>query len=264
MQLGQTNITFEHYPAALLAFVPALINLVLFIYVFFRFNHDKLTQVFSLFLLSIIAWQVHELMTRVCISREGAIYYSNLINPFINFVPPLGLHFAIIFTRQKKIKRKLILPFLLYMPAFVFFALAYSHILKINIVSSSFWGWVVVYNNDLVGISNAAWMVLESFVMMALLFRYTFVKEYLNPTVKKQAKIIFIGLLIPVFIGAITEFIFPYILKIDAVPLISTTITAFSICMFIALSKYQLLSYSPKYAWQSLVENINAGIVIDD
>jgi len=256
------HFTFSHPLAALQEIIPLLINLGLFIYVFFFFPHNKLTRLFYLFLIPICLWQLTDLMVHLSADENTAFFWYYLLSPLLNFFPSFGLHFTLVFTRQKTLLKSRLFVFLIYFPAFLFMLLSYAGVVSFKIVASSFWGWLAIGNNKPADISNAYWMVLNAIFIMALLIRRLYKTKNESANHYKQALLVTLGFAIPTVIGIITEFLFPYVFKIDPIPLISTTLSAFSICVIIALRKYELLSFSPRHAWNNIIKNMKEGLLI--
>lgn len=120
---AMTELASQHLAAVLLALVPFLITLSLFLYVFSHFTHNKLTRPFFLFLLPLSLWQLNEVFTRQSGTAAEVQYWCHLFNPFLNFIPPLGLHFAVVFARIHKWQKPLLLGLAFtYLRQFSFFS----------------------------------------------------------------------------------------------------------------------------------------------
>jgi len=259
-----TLINFKPPAAVLLALIPLLCTLLLFLFVFVRFTHNKLTRPFFLFLIPFALWQLNEVFTRLSTSAEEVKYWCHLFNPFINFIPPLGIHFALVFTRMRTWQRPLFLALVLYLPAFLFFFLSYGGLINFIVYPSPFWNWLATYEPTLLSLLNVTWLFTAMVFMLFLFLRFALFKNYLHQIIKKQAKIILLGLMLPIGIAFVTEFLFPFVLGQKPVPLLVSTFTFFPLCVFIALYKYELFLFSPKYTWENIVNKMNEGIVIID
>ncbi|MBI3518986.1 MAG: PAS domain-containing protein, partial [Bacteroidetes bacterium] len=262
MQAPSLHFTFSHPVAALQEFIPLLLNLGLFIYVFFYFPHNKLTRLFYLFLVPLSIWQLTDLMVHLSADKESAYFWYFLFSPVLNLIAPLAMHFSLVFTRHKDWLKSRALLFSLYFPAIIFVFLSYAGVINFSVHPSPFWGWLIIGNDSIVDLINAWWIVILSIVTLSLLVHHAFKTRNENKNSRKQAKLVAIGISIPTIIGIITEFIFPFLLKTEPIPLLSTTLSAFSVCVLIALRKYELLSFSPRHAWTNIMKNMKEGLLI--
>jgi len=256
------HFTSEYWRSALLALIPLLINFCLFIYIFFYFPHNKLTRLFYCFLIPLCLWQLTDLLCRLSADKETATYWFHLLSPALNVIPVIGLHFTILFVQKKNWLKSRALLFGIYLPAFVFLFFSYGGLIKFSMEPSSFWGWVARSTNDTIGLINALWIVLSSLTTLGLLLHFTFIRKPHDGNLAMQAKLVALGFTVPTLVSVITEFIFPFLLNIQPVPLLSSTLSVFSVCVLIALKKYELLSYAPQRAWDSILKNMKEGLLI--
>jgi len=256
------HFSFEYWKPALLALAPMLINVVLFAYVFFYFPHNKLTRLFYFFLLSLCLWQLADFMVRISADPQTAAYWFYLFSPALNFIPPMGLHFVLLFTQKKSWIKNRFFLFLLYAPAFAFFLMSYGNIISFRIVPSPAWRWLAIGLDDVPGMINASWITGCSLLTLGFLLHFALLKKHANANLDMQSKLIAFGFAIPTLVGAVTEFVFPFLIKTEPIPLLSTTLSVFSVCVLIALKKYELLTYAPQRAWPAIMQNIKEGILI--
>lgn len=55
------DFSFEHWPFILLGFIPAVINISIFIYVLFFVRKSSLSTTFLIFLTTLIMWRLQEM-----------------------------------------------------------------------------------------------------------------------------------------------------------------------------------------------------------
>ena len=99
---------------------------------------------------------------------------------------------------------------------------------------------------------------------MLFLFWTSYFKKDKSELMRKQSLILSIGFTIPIILGIIAEVILPLVFKINAIPIAANTTTVFSVMAFIAIKKYQMLSFSPKYHWEQIVNSMTEGLLIVD
>jgi len=259
-----THISLKYLALLLLTLIPLLITLALFFLVFLGFTHNKLTRSFFLFLIPFAFWQTNELLNRLSESSQEVLYWCHLLNPFVNLIPSVGMHLIIVFTRLNKLKKPLFLGMAIYMPSLFFFLCNYGGLISFQVYYSPVWRWIYTYERTPMAMINAGWLLVTSLLMLVMLLQLTFFTAHQNKTLRKQAIIIFMGLLIPAILSITTEFIFPFLLNWQPIPFFTSIFTFFPVSVFIALNKYELFMFSPKYAWAPIIENMNDGIVIID
>jgi len=256
------HFTLDYWRSALLALIPLLVNIGLFIYIFFYFPHNKLSRLFYCFLIPLCLWQLTDLLCRLSADQETATYWFYLLSPALNVIPAIGLHFTILFIKKKNWIRSRALLFGLYFPAVVFLFFSYGGLIKFTMVHSSFWGWIALTDNDTIGLLNALWIVFSSLTSLGLLLHFTHVRKPHDSNFAMQARLVTIGFAVPTLVSVITEFVFPFLLNLTPLPLLSSTLSVFSVCVLIALKKYELLSYAPQRAWASILKNMKEGLLI--
>lgn len=81
---------------------------------------------------------------------------------------------------------------------------------------------------------------------------------------RKKFFLLAFGITIPYIGGVIGEIIFPLVLSNDSLPLVTPLLTFFSLCSLIAISKFNMLDYSPRNQWDRILESLREGILIAD
>lgn len=245
-----------------MALAPLLINISLYFYIFFFFRHNKLTRLFYSLLIPLCMWQFIDFIARISADRETATYWYYVLSPALNTIPSLGLHFTLAFTQKKQWLKKRWLIFVIYFPAFAFILLSYGGFIRFTTMPSFFWRWVAIGGDNAFAFTNATWIVLSALIILSLLLHFVVKTRCNSNNLHMQARLVCIGFTLPTLTCIVTEFIFPFILRIEPIPLLSTTLAIFSVCVFIALTRYQLLSYKPRHAWPSIIRNMKDGLLI--
>lgn len=265
LPITTTNTAFNlDYPVAtLLAFVPMLVTAGIFYYGFFRLPQTRITVLFSVFQASLFIWQLNDVVLRISPDPNTIKPFFTALATFTNFLFPLGLHLALVYTGcSKKIKPSL-LKFLLYAPAAFFALITSAGWVSFNLLPSENWRWLAVPDENLVTVVNTLWMGALTLLTLAVLVHFA-IQNRTHNEFGKQSMVIMLGFLIPSLQGLFTEIIFPYVFSINPVPLTTTTMSAFSICLIVALTRFDLLAYTPKESWRHIVREMNEGILIVD
>jgi PAS domain S-box-containing protein len=262
MIASELHFTYDHWKAALLALVPLLFNFSLFIYTFFFFPHNRITRLFYSFLIILGIWQLTDFLTRTSADEATAAYWFGLLSPAIYVMPSVGLHFSLLFSQQKRWAKKQWVLFLLYAPALLFVLASYGRVIVSDLVPSDMWGWIAIphYNTSTLLIGSC--LVVYGAVTLSILARFAYRNRNSSINLRTQSRLVLFGFGVPTLVAVITEFSFPFVLHIDPVPLLSLTLSIFSVSVFVALKKYELLSYSPQWAWPSIMKNMKEGLLI--
>lgn len=236
-----TDFNFDHWEAILLSTLPALLNLFIFFYVKIKFESDKISKVFSLFVLSLVVFQLDDSFVRMSATIETAILWNAILTAGGLFLTSLGIHFTLLFTGRKKYAESFIVQFLLYAPAFIFFILTLLNKESFSFSPSAFWGWVYKEDNTSIPAWQGYWIGVQGLLMLFLLTRHA-INAPANSTARRQATIITISLAIPLLQGITTEIILPVMKEGHSIPLASTFMTFFSVAVLIALKKFDLFT----------------------
>jgi PAS domain S-box-containing protein len=245
----------------LLAFIPGLISLGIFIYSYYFLSRSRLSLIFSFIVISAFIWQISQgfLMTPIDIEDAKRVF---LLTEFGSVLTISNcLLFSLIYT--KVIKRKLnpFITTLIYLPS-IFLIIAYTlRLIPYELKYTTLLGYVndtkhPIFTFESIFFSSYGLAVIILFV------RYWIISK--NKKTKYQAAFISIGFFIPFIQGIYTEIILPEIYNSPPIPLTVTFITFFSVGSIIALTKYNLLSYSPYKVTDNIIEFMSDAILISD
>lgn len=255
------DLDFDHWQAILLSSLPALLNLFIFFYVRIKFQTDKISKLFSLYLLSLIVFQVSDTFVRMSSSEETAVLWNTIFMIGALFLAPIGVHFSLLYTGKKKFAESFTVNFLLYAPAIVFTMLTF--LLKENYYyfPSSFWGWVYQDQTTSIGALQGYWIGLLGLIMLLLLTRNA-IKSRTDSSKRKQAIIIAVGYSIPLLQGIATEVVMPVLNGGFAIPLTSAFMSFFSLAVLIALKKFGLFSVADSLKTKTILEAMTDVLII--
>lgn len=246
---------------ALLALIPGLINLGLFIYAHYFLPKSKLTIAFSIIAIAASAWQIGEGFLRTNIGIELAYRITLIINTSSLLMVTSCFHFSLLFTKKPKNKIIQQLIFIIYIITFIFIIANILNWIPTKLEYSPSLGY---FNNPdhLYFSIESLYISIISF-SAAVVFIYSWINKP-NKMEKIKTGLITIGYLIPFVQGITTEIIFPELLDLKPIPLTTTSITFFSIASIIALRKYNLFDFSPYKVSDSIVNMMSDAVLISD
>lgn len=262
MPIDIFNISFEHWVVFLLSLIPAIINVGVFIYVTFYLSPTRVNQTFSLFVFLLGLIQILDGLMRMSLTADTAMFWVRAGSALYLFVCPIGLLFVLQFTgRFQKIHRQSLFS-LLFLPAILLELLTSNHFDQYTIAKSQTWNWVA--NPEPTAITNVMFGWIVGIAMLMFIFLWLNYFQETNKIRKQQTLLLVVGFAFPLIAGVITEVIFPLILRIDSIPLFTPFVTFFSVSAIFAIKRYQFLDYSPRHQWQTIIKNMNEGILIVD
>lgn len=257
------NLDFSRIEILLLALIPVVINIGIFVYVTFYIQSTKATDFFSFFVLMLALWQLSEGFMRMSIAIDAVEKWNRISEIFVLLVILFGLLFTIFFTkRDKKINWNIMLLYIIF-PVIVFFSCIILQLNDYRIVKSTNWYWIVNPQSTLITSIIYLWVSLGALTMFFLFWLHYFKKRKVKIE-QKQAFLLAVGISIPILIGIIAEVIMPLILKVDGIPVTASLTTIFSVMSLIAIKKYRLSEFSPKHQWDDIVKSMSEGILIVD
>lgn len=257
------NLDFSRIEILLLALIPVVINIGIFVYVTFYIQSTKATDFFSFFVLMLGLWQLSEGFMRMSIAIDAVEKWNRISEIFVLLVILFGLLFTIFFTkREKKINWNILLLYIVF-PGIVFFSCIILQLNDYRIVKSTNWYWIVNPQSTPITAIIYLWVSLGALTMFFLFWLHYFKKRKVKIE-QKQAFLLAVGISIPILIGIIAEVIMPLILKVDGIPVTASLTTIFSVMSLIAIKKYRLSEFSPKHQWDDIVKSMSEGILIVD
>lgn len=193
--------------AVLIALLPALLNAYLAFYISRKMSRSTLTDLFMFFLLSLLSWQLFDIMLRLSADLPTAVLVDKIFCHGWILSAPLGVHFAITYKDQRK-KLNALVAFFLYLPAILFVALYESFTGTADFKLLHFWGWVNSREGSVFETVLVIWYV--TYVGITL---YFFISKFRSTakgtTARRQSLLILCAYAIPSVQGVITQAVFP-------------------------------------------------------
>jgi len=256
-------IDVGHPFAILFTLVPALINLVIFVYVALYLPKNPLNITFTLFVLLLAFWQLSEGMMHVSLNPVSSLKWYHVTS-----IPSLGVcALEVVFALQFAEWHKKIPPIIYYaflaIPGLLLMLMLNSQMDDYTISSSALWNWVASPRAS--AFTDVFYLALTVYSLTALFIFFFYYLRVRNIDVKRQqALLLLIGFSVPVLGGIVGEVILPLLFGMDDVPVTVPLVTVFSVLALIAIRRYGLLDYSPLNQVERVLQTMNEGIVIVD
>ncbi len=243
--------------------LPALINLVLAVFVTVKLPGTRLNRVFVLFIFLLGVAQFSDGMMHMSVTEQAATRWQKIsFSPWV-FIAAAGAIVVLEYTRLSKLVEsgKHVAPFIL--PAFLLEMIIFAGDCKHTLVYNSAWGWIA--NPDNSAANHVVYMFIAgvSLLMPVLLWR-AYWKNRKDKIARRPYLLLLIGVTVPYLGGLISEIIFPLALHIDLVPLTTPLMTVFSVIAYIAIKKYNLLDFSPRKQVDRIIDTMSEGVVMVD
>ncbi|MBI5680781.1 MAG: PAS domain S-box protein [Methanobacterium sp.] len=133
-------------------------------------------------------------------------YFWLKISGLWPLVPAVLLHISLIFTKSKVLMSKFVY-IALYLPALIISYLAINTNMLLSGIILEYWGWTYAIPSDMTLYYIMALWTVSAVVLAGLICLSYYLKS--KNLKKKQAKYVFTGLYMPLFISLISDFILP-------------------------------------------------------
>lgn len=222
--------------------MPALLNAGILIYIFLRLPKGRTTDLFSFFVIALVAWQAEDTVLRLTSSVETARFVDRLLCVGWIGLGPLLFHFSARFAGHSRLYSRLSLV-AIYLPFVIFYLLYISNNNPQDINRQTNWGWVVAARPGSLDALQRYYISLIVLASLFLLFRHAYQMRS-HKAKRNQTILVAFGILVPALQGILTQVVFPLILSREEIPLTSTFLTFFSIATLVALTRYKLFNLS--------------------
>lgn len=258
------DFTLPHWSSVPVYLLPALISFGLLAYALFWLPNSQRNRLFCLFIFLIASSQVADAFIHFSTTVEQALTWQKICMAPILLIPAVGIIFVLTFNPRTNSGVPLWLYPLIFIPAFFLIMLASVLGDNIEMKYTENLGWIV---NPVPTIYNAicyGYITLGSFMMPAILW-YNWKRTERTNARRKKLMLLFIGISIPVVGGIIAEILFPLVLGVDGIPIAGPPLMiSFPVCALIAMRRYNMLSFSPRKQWETILDTISEGILIAD
>jgi len=244
-------------------FVPLVICEGFILYIYSKNPYNFLNKLFIIFLSLFVIWIITEIVNAATTSGELAEWSVRIGILGLNFAGPAFLLFILAFVREERLIKNFWFLVSLFGISMIFLFLSWRSDFIISYEMKLFpWGWQNVPGKYTGFYSMwVAALFISSFFFVARFYLRTRI-----PDEKKQAFLLFVGIL-PVFIaGMVSQVIAPVIMHersflFDAIVF---PFTVFPLAFFlgIAIIKYKLFVISPSLVIPSIIDTMAEALVV--
>ncbi|GGZ22042.1 hypothetical protein GCM10007049_13530 [Echinicola pacifica] len=242
-----------------ISLIPAIFNMGILGYILWLYPSKREVNVFLLFLVTLIVWQLQDTAMRLNISSEQAVFFSRSMDFGWKFICIFMFHFIALHIGNKYIRKRLFLASL-YGITVILYVCYMTDVSNIPMMYDSRWGFIPVMRDNWQDVAGRAWISFLALICLGALL-YAYFSPGLTHSKRTSLMALFLGGIFPVVQGITTQLIFPLFGATD-VPVTSTSITLLSVAAVVALGKYQLFDFSSAIQSETIVNQIENGVII--
>ncbi len=251
---------FSYNPFAWLSLAAVVANLALLVVVSrVKARTDDLVWL-SLYIACLLIWSVAEFFTRISATPDASLFWWPVSTLPSFFAPVTLFMFVLAYTRPRHARHTwTIVSLFTTASMLVFFDLRTSLINHYNVLeivptpwngavtTGSYYGVTLIWILGLTGLS------------VSMLVR--FYRRTLEPTLKRQARLFLIALLVPVVIGAVTDGLLPAIGDFNVLPVAMLLTAVEGGIITYGILRYRFLTLSPQLIATNILETINEAVI---
>ncbi|MCW3999169.1 MAG: PAS domain S-box protein [Candidatus Bathyarchaeota archaeon] len=221
---------------------------------------NRKSGVNRLFMVAMFAngyWALCTFMKAQAGSVADALLWTKAL-AFWPFLPALMLHFALVFTENTLIKKKLTYM-LLYLPPLVF-SLATLTTDWMGTVELTPWGYVTVLSTNSISLTmGSIWAIASG--LMAILLYLNYYRRVDDKTRKNQTKFVAIGFGVPTILAVLTDSLFPAMqISLPGLGSISGSIT--SLFVIYGMIRHDLFVFKPEIAAENIFSTMPDSVIL--
>jgi PAS domain S-box-containing protein len=194
-------------------------------------------------------------------SKNAAMMFSNISALGWATLSSHFLWFILAFTGKTKILKKIWFYIILFGVPLFFIYKQWTNFLFVDFTKEYF-GWKPLYSTSI--LPHLLYLYYLTFMAVGFYINIDFMRKTRNPVLKKQAKIIFVAVLIALILGTFTDTIFP-LLNIHFIPNIADTfILIWAFGVVYAMARYKFLSITPATAASNIISTMFDSLILLD
>jgi PAS domain S-box-containing protein len=224
---------------------------------------NKINKIFFALCLSLAFWAISDFGFKNANSYNGAILWMKIYSVW-HLCLAISVHFTLEFTKKKNILKNPITLFGLYGISLL---LIYVDFLPVNLhnqIQQTQYGWT--YNlsiniNDIHFWADLLWLIITCGISCGLNIHYYFTVK--NKIIKKQAKYISLGFLVPVLSGMTSCFLNIFS-ESEVFDITTSLFTVTSILIAYGICKHKLFLLTPANAAENIITTMSDALIIID
>jgi len=241
----------------ILPIISLIINLTLAVYLLYQNWKNSLNRILALIFLGFACWCLGEVGMRIASSVEKARFWQNFSGFGWLFIGSLLLHFMLVYSKKKKILDNRLIYVILYTPP----AILFYFVWRTNLIFQEIGKFSLGYYD--IPAKGFLFLVtyLEIYFFLALYFCWQVYRKSSRIYERKQARCIFIGSLLPILGGSITDVILPFA-GIPVIGLAATFNSILAVSIVYAMQKYRLMAITAQMAGEKIVASMRDSLVV--
>jgi PAS domain S-box-containing protein len=247
--------------AEYISLISALLNVCIGLYLFSRNPRKTVNRIFLLFVLSIVIFNIGEMLTRLSTSIGEAIFWGGISYSVLWLGSSFVLHFSLYFPRSiipehHKNLSKYLIWFTYFIGLIVYILFIYS--LSVQNIRETEWGYRVV-------LSSSSLLIIIWFLFIIgltnIILAFNYLKGNLPRIEKKQIKIFWLSSILVIIISFGTNLI-PPLYNYKIFPMTSLFTTIFIFCIAYAIIKYKFLALSPIIIAENILDTMKDSLIV--
>jgi len=234
----------------------------LLVFLLWKDPKSLLNRVCAALLACFVVWS----FTLIFIYSPSALKDTVILSDNVGSIGWIGfasffLWFSLIFTEKKKIlKTRIIYPSIFILPL-LFIYKQWTGFLTVDYIQQP-WGWESVWSDSIW--SYLFYFYYLSFMLMGLYLILNIRRKTEEPLKKKQARIIFVTALVPLFLSTLTDIILPA-LNIYTLPSLGNVFALiWASGIVYAIAKYRLMVITPVAAAENIISTMTDSLILLD
>jgi len=255
------DLSLANPVGVLLAAVPMALNLAILAYALRYLPRDRTTGTFALFVLSLVVWQLFDVMVRSAATAETAAMWRSLLRLGQMLAIPGGVLFSLRLAELDDQADSLPVVVTLFGPT-IFFQGAYeAKLIDEQLHYAGVFGWITHPDLGPIYQGLTAWFSTLAAIIPLIVFYNVYASKN-DPERYKAARLVAAGIAVPVAVGIVTEAIMPMLMGLQQVPLTSTTLSVFTLAIAAAMSRYDLFRVSTLSTARTAIAAVPDSLVI--
>jgi len=236
-----------------------LANLIIGCYILYRDPGDRLNRLFAMLAFSASAWSYGTFVFFNSTTPADISHIIGLTALLSSLTGALMLHFFLAFAENRIVSKRMGI-LLLYLPA-IFFGLA-AIITNIIIPDPSPYLWGNEAQSGVIVILSRTYTISYVIAGVFVCLR-SFMKAKIE-RLKKQSRLLTIGISIPLIGGTIAEFVLPFVFRIDALPLSTTLMTITAVFIAYSMVKYGFMIITERVVAEKILDTMSDSVIAVD
>jgi PAS domain S-box-containing protein len=234
-----------------------LINLILLFLILLKFYHTRAGRAYFVISCTMTLWSLADVLAMTAVNPTIASLWEIVGEISAVYLAPALIYFVLV-TVDSSILRSWKVKMLMIIPSVLLATLASTtQLFFVNAVKVP-WG----YSFDHTSLFPILGIYVASCTLIAIGIGLS-ARHKLDPKQKKQFALFITAFLVPLIGGVATEVIAP-ILNMQVYPLTTVLSSVTSILIIIGIYKYELLSFSPVFAFEQIFNTLRDAILAVD